>query len=76
MTPLRFFYRELAILPIEITLDSCAKTIAIHFHKLDNQYLFICKMKCLLITTQIQFQKLATRALTNLEWIDPLALPS
>ena len=36
MTPLKSFYREAAILPIEIALNSCTETIAIHLYRLDN----------------------------------------
>ena len=74
-TPLGSLYRESAIPPIEIALNSRTETAAIRLHRLDNRHPLVRRMKCPPTTTQMRFQRLAARAPTNLEWTDPLALP-
>jgi len=74
-TLLSSLYRETALPPIEIALDSHAEASAVRLHRLDNQHPLTRRLKHSKTTTQTRFQRLAARVPSNTEWTDPLTLP-
>src|SRR5437667_11620852 len=72
-TPLGTLYRETALPPIEIALDSRIESSAVCLHRLDAQYPLVRRAKRTKSTPQTRFQRLATRLPPNTEWTDPIA---